>query len=159
MALTNLKTVLTKTAKVTSVTLAAPADRIGLGFGAATAYPTDSLSQGRIPAPRNPEPEQFRSRHGWSATQMRKQMRTGTPDAVPPASSAGCLPPGSSAVRVLWPLTASASRWVSAIDPSRIRVPEVCVRLRQDRDCQSPVRSDEKHALTRETIPAATAGK
>ena len=36
MALTNLKTVLTKTAKVASVTLAAPADRIGSGAAAVT---------------------------------------------------------------------------------------------------------------------------
>jgi hypothetical protein len=161
MALTNLKTVLTKTAKVTGVKLAAPADRIGLGFGigSTTAYPTDSLSQGRFPAPRNPEPEQFRSRHGQSATQMRKHMRTGTPGAVPPASLAGCLPPGSSADRVLWSLTVGASWSVSATDPSRNRFPRACVRLRQDRDCQSPVRSDEKHALTQGTAPAATAGK
>jgi hypothetical protein len=159
MALTNLKTVLTKTAKVTSVTLAAPADRIGLGFGPAHAYPTDTLSQGQFPMPRNPEPEQLRSRHGWSATQMRKQMRTGTPDAVPPAGSAGRLPPGSTADRGLWSLTVGASRTVSATVPSRNCSPEVCVRLRLDRDCQSPVRSDEKRTLTRETAPAAAAGK
>jgi len=159
MALTNLKTMQTKTAKMTSVKLDIPADRIGLGFGAATTYPTDSLSPGRFPTPRNPEPEQLRSRHGLSATQMRKQMRTGTPDAVPPARLAGWLPPGLSAARVTWCLTVRASWSVSAIDPSRNRLPEVCVRLRQGRDCQSPVRSDEKHALTRETVPAATAGK
>ena len=151
MTLTNLKTEQTKTATVVSVKLTTPADRIGLGFGAALAYPTDSLSQGQFPVPHNPEPEQLRSRQGESATQMRKQMRTGEPDAVPPAGPAGCLPPGSSAVRVVWRVTVT--------DPSRNRDPKTCVRLRQDRDCQSPVRSDEKHGLTREAAPAAAAGK
>jgi hypothetical protein len=161
MVLTNLKTVLMKTVKVTSVTLAAPADRIGLGFGPATAdaNPTDSLSRGRFPAPHNPEPEQLRSRHGRSAEQLRKQMRTGTPDAVPPASLAGYLPPGSSADRVLWSLPVGASWSVATTAPSRTCSPKVCVRLRHDRDCQSPVRSDEKHTLRRATAPAATAGK
>jgi hypothetical protein len=160
MALTNLKTVLTKTAKVTGVKLAIPAERIGLGFGPATAdYPTDSLSQGRFPTPRNPEPEQLRSRHGQSAAPLHQQMRPGTPDAVPPASSAGCQPPGSSADRVTWSVTVGESWSVSATDPSRSFIPEARVRLRLDRDCQSPVRSDEKRALTRGTAPAATAGR
>jgi hypothetical protein len=158
MALTNLKTVLTKTAKVTSVTLAAPADRIGLGFGPAPAYPTDSLSQGRFPTPRNPEPEQLRSRHGQSAAQMRKQMRAGGLDAVPPASLAGCVSPGSSAYRVLWRLTPSTHWSVSAMDTSRDRFPKVCVRL-HDRDCQSPVRSGGKRTLAEGTVPAAIAAK
>jgi hypothetical protein len=158
MALTNLKTVLMKTAKVTSVALAAPADRIGLGFGdgSTPVNPTDNLSRGRFPAPHNPEPEQLRSRHGRSAEYLRKQMRTGTPDAVPPASLAGHLPPGSSAV--LWSLTVGTSWPVSAADPGRNCYPKVCARLR-NRDCQSPVRSDEKHTLPRATAPAATAGK
>jgi hypothetical protein len=155
MTLTNLMTVL-KTVAMTSVKLVIPADRIGLGFGRGQAYPTDSLSQGRVPAPRNPEPEQLRSRHGQSATQMRKQMRTGGPDAVPPAGSAGCLP-GSSADRV-WSLTIGASWSVTRTDTSRSCAPEACVRL-HDRDCQSPVRSDEKRALTRAAVSAAAAGK
>jgi len=158
MALTNLMTVL-KTVAMASVKLVIPADRIGLGFGPATAYPMDSLSQGRFPTPRNPEPEQLRSRQGQSATHPRKPMRTGTPDTVPPASLAGCLPPGSSAGRITWSLTLGASWSVSTTDPSRNCFPEACVRLRFDRDCQSPVRSDEKRALTRETVSAATAGK
>ncbi len=161
MALTNLKTVLTKTAKVTGVKLAAPADRIGLGFGTATAYPTDPLSPGRFPAPTNPEPEQLRSRHGQSATQpqQQQQMRSEMRAAVPPASSAGWLPPGPSVVRVTWPLTVGAGRSVSTTDPGRNCNPKACVRLRHDRDCQSPVRSDDKRALHRGTVSAATAGK
>jgi len=156
MTLTNLMTVL-KTVAMTSVKLVIPADRIGQGFGRGQAYPTDSLSQGRVPAPRNPEPEQLRSRHGQSATQTRKPMRTGGPDAVPPAGSAGCLP-GSLADRVLWSLTVGASWSVTDTDTSRSRDPKACVRL-HDRDCQSPVRSDEKHAFTREAVSAAAAGK
>ena len=156
MTLTNLMTVL-KTVAMASVKLVIPADRIGLGFGRGQAYPTDSLSpKGRFPTPRNPEPEQLRSRHGQSATQMRKQMRTGGPGAVPPAGSAG-LSPGSSADRV-WSLTVGASWSVALTDTSRSCAPETCVRL-HDRDCQSPVRSDEKHALTRATVSAPAAGK
>jgi len=158
MTLTNLKTEQTKTVTVTSVKLAIPADRIGLGFGTALAYPADSLSQGRVLAPHNPVPEQVRSRQGTSAAQMRKQMRAGGPNAVPPAGSVGLFPPGPRAVRVSWPLTVDASRSVSATDPSRNRDPKTCARL-HDRDCQSPVRSGAKHGLAREAISAATAGK
>ena len=158
MTLTNLKTEQTKTVTVTSVKLAAPADRIGLGFGTGRAYPADSLSLGCFPAPHNPEPEQVRSRDGQSATQMRKQMRTGEPNNVPPTGSAGCFPPGPRAVRVSWPLTVDASRSVRVTDPSRNRDPKTCARLHH-RDCQSPVRSGEKHGLAREAISAATAGK
>jgi hypothetical protein len=159
MTLTNLKTVTTKTATVTSFKLAAPADRIGLGFGAGQNYPADSLSLGRVPTPHNPAPEQGRSRQERSATQMRKQMRTDSPGAVPPASLAGCLPPGSSAVCVPWSVTVGASWSVSATDPSRNRLPEVLVRSRLGRDCQSPDRHDDKRTLQREVAPAAIAGK
>jgi len=151
MTLTNLKTEQTKTVTVTGVKLVASADRIGLGFGTALAYPTDNLSRGQFPLPHNPEPEQLRSRQDESAPQMRKQMRTGESDAVPPAGPAGCLTPGSTAVRVWWRVTVTGK--------SRNRDPKTCVRLRQDRDCQSQVRSDEKHGLTRGAISAATAGK
>jgi len=157
MTLTNLTTVL-KTATVTSVKLVAPADRIGLGFGAGLAYPADSLSQGRFPTPHNPAPEQGRSRQDESAAQMRKQTRAGDSDAVPPVGRTGCLSPGSTAVRVAWTLTPGESWSVRPTDPSRNRDPKTCVSLRH-RDCQSPVRSDEKHGLTREAAPAAAAGK
>lgn len=158
MTLTNLMTVL-KTVQMTSVKLAVPADRIGLGFGPATAYSTDSLSQGRFPAPRNPEPEQLRSRQDRSATQMRKQTRTGGPGAVPPAGSAGCLPPGSTADRVLWSLTVGASRSVSTTSDGRTREPQVSARNRNGRDCQSPVRDNAKHDHLRQAAPTAAAGK
>jgi len=159
MTLTNLKTDLTKTATVTGVKPAAPADRIGLGFGAGLAYPADSLSQGRFPTPHDPAPEQVRSRHGRSAMQMRKQMQVGNPDVVPPVGSAGCLTPGSTAVRATWTLTPGESWSVTVTGNSRNRFPKVCARLRLDRDCQSLDRSDDKHALLREVAPAATAGK
>jgi len=162
MTLTNLKTVM-KTAQVTSVTLAAPADRIGLGFGAGQNYPADSLSQeGRFPTPPNPAPEQGRSRQELSATQMRKQMRTDGSGAVPPASSAGCLPPGSPAARVSRWLTPSVTSWsVTATDHSRDHLPEVRVaqRARIGRDCQSPDWTNDKRALLREVAPATAAGK
>ena len=96
--LKTLKTLVLKTATVTSVKLATPADRIGLGLVGSTAYPMDNLSQGQIPLPPNPVPEQARVRQ-LSTSQMRKQMRAGD-QAMPPASSAGSpCSPGSSAGR------------------------------------------------------------
>lgn len=154
MSLTNLKTV-TKTVTAASVKLTAPADRIGLGFGAGHANPADFLSLGHFPTPRNPEPEPLRSRQDQSATQMPRQMRpdgTKVPYAVPPASSAGCLRPGSSAVRVSWRVTAT--------DLSRSCLPTVsAVRNRLGRDCQSPDRFVGNHGLTREAVSAPAAGK
>ena len=92
-----LTTCVQKTATVTGVKLAAPADRIGLGFGVAT-YSADPLSPGQNPMPRNPEPEHVGSRQELSAMQMRVRMHVGG-DAVPPAGSAGCpCVPGVSAV-------------------------------------------------------------
>ena len=70
--LKTLKTLVLKTAKVTSVKLLTPADRIGQGFSVAS-YPTGNLSQGHIPMPNNPEPEQARSRQ-LSAMQMQQQQ-------------------------------------------------------------------------------------
>ena len=151
MTLTNLKTEQTVTATVASAKLATPADRIGLGFVAALAYLADNLSRGQFPLPHNPEPEQLRSRQDESATQMRKQMRTGESDAVPPAGPAGCLTPGSTAVRAWWRLTVTGKSWN--------RDSKTCVRLRRLSDCQSQARSDEKHGFTRIASPAATAGK
>ena len=159
MTLTNLTTVTTKTATTTSFVLVVPADRIGLGFGAGLAYPADSLSLGHFPTPHNPVPEQDRSRQGESATQMRKQMRPGTPDAVPPASLAGYLPLGPRAARVAWPLTVGESCSVRTIDASRNRFPKVCAKLPFDRDCQSSVGSGEKRTLARAAASATAAGK
>ena len=165
MTLTNLKTVL-KTVKVTSVKLSTPADRIGLGFGDGQHYPTaDSILSPRgerFPTHPNPEPEQVRSRQELSAMQIRKQMRTGSSGAVPPASLAGCLSPGLCAARVSWSLAAGVTSWsVVAIDHSRDHSPKVRVvdRVRIGRDCQSPDRTNDKRALLREVAPATAAGK
>ena len=154
MTLTNLKTVTTKTATVTSVKLFTPADRIGLGFGAGHAYPTDTLSP-------NPATEQVRSRQGQSAAQMRKQMRADGPVAVPPVGSAGCLTPGPRAVCVRWPLTAGTCWSVIATHASWTRASEVrAVRVRIGRDCQSPDRTDGNKAnLLRAADLATIAGK
>lgn len=151
MSLTNLKTVTLKTATVTSFVLVTPADRAGLGFGmAANAYPTDNLSPGQS-QPLNPEPEQLWSRQVESVTaQMRKRLRTGVPDAVPPASSAGPLTPGSSAVG----LTRA-----TAISTRRSRDPKACARISDRCDCHSHVRIGDKRAFVRAAIPTATTGK
>ncbi len=140
MTLTNLMTVKTKTVTMAGVKLTVSADRTGLRFASGQAIPTDPLSPGRFFAPGNPEPEPLRSRHGWSAAQMRKQMRAGTAAVVPPTGPVGYRPPGLRA------------------DPSRSRDPEPCVTLCH-RDCQSPVPSDEKRGLTREAASATAAKK
>jgi hypothetical protein len=180
MVLTNRKTLVSKTASVASVKLTTPADRIGLGRVVANAYPTDNLSQGQFPLPRNPEPEQVRSRQSSSVTRMRKQMRAAA-DTVPPASSVGCLRvPVSSAVRSVVSFTANPlTGWQPATgrtaaagrsasdrgsrlpaDPSQARVQGA---LRSDHrlgsDCQSPDRRTDKRGTATERVLAATTRK
>ena len=152
MTLTNLTTVTTKTATTTSRVLVVPADRFGLGCGAGHAYPADILSQGHFPTPRNPVPD-VGAGQGQSAAQLRKQMRAGGPVAVPPSI------PGSRAAQAAWPLLTGESRRANATGRSRSRHPKACVIPRLGRDCQSPDRSDEKHALERAATPATAAGK
>jgi hypothetical protein len=164
-----LETQVLKTATATGVKLAAPADRIGLGFG--VAYPMDNLSLGHVPVPHNPEPEQVRSRQlSAMPARMRWQSVNGV---VPPASSAGWFP-GVSAVRFT-SIAASLSGGsrgmrTAAIDrtravrrfadPSRTRVPgDSCFLDRLGRDCQSPDRSGDKRIATRGVSSTATAGK
>jgi hypothetical protein len=165
-----LKTQVLKTATVTGVKPATPADRIGLGLVAA--YPTDNLSPGHIPVPRNPEPEQVRSRE-LSALHPRMRWQAGD-DAVPPAGSAGWFP-GASAdwsasltpSRITGRLatrTAATGRAVTACrfaDPGRAHVPgDTRHHDRLGRDCQSPDRSGDKaRVATRVVSPAAAAGK
>jgi hypothetical protein len=162
-----LKTLVLKTATATGVKLAAPADRIGLGFG--VAYPMDNLSQGHFPMPHNPEPEQVRSRQ---LSELLPRMRWQSGCAVPPTGSAGCFP-GVSAVRFTsstGPLTGRVATRTAAIDrtlavsrladPSRTHVPgDSCHHDRLGRDCQSPDRSRDKRIATRGVSSAATAGK
>jgi len=171
---TTLKTLVLKTATVTGVKLVTPADRIGLGFGVA-AYPTDNLSPGRNPAPRNPEPESARSRE-LSAVQMRMQLHSGG-DPVPPAGPAGCpgapgVSAGRSAASSASSFTTSwrgAKRATTADVSSVVRLHVVHDRtdlpgdLANDltgRDCQSPRRFRGKRVVaTRKVVPAAAAGK
>ena len=167
-----LKTLVLKTATVTGVKPATPADRIGLGLGVVRAYPMDNLSQGLFPMPHNPEPEQVRSRE-LSAMQPRMRLQAGN-DAVPPAGPAGCLP-GVSAVRSA-PIAASRfTGWQRStrtaatgraregrrfVDHSRTHVPGDLRHVnRLGRDCQSPDRLSDKRIATRGVSSAATAGK
>jgi hypothetical protein len=162
-----LKTLVLKTATVTGVKPATPADRIGLGLR--VAYPTDNLSQGLFPMPHNPEPEQVRSRQ-LSAMQPRMRWHEGH-DAVPPASSAGCFP-GASAVRFASSCATRFTGWQRTMRTaatgrnrvavtSRTRVPgERRHNNRLGRDCQSPDRLRDKQAFaSRKASSIAAAGK
>jgi hypothetical protein len=174
---TTLKTLVLKTAQVTSVKLSTPADRIGLGFGVAYPNPTDNLSLGQIPSPPNPVSEAVREREVLSAMPMPLPQQTQSGDAtVTRTSSAGC--PGSSGVSAGWLASRSASpftEWRETMraaaasrahgarlhaDPSRddssrdLRHGE-----RLGRDCQSLRPLADKRGATREVVSAATAGK
>jgi hypothetical protein len=101
--LKTLKTLVLKTAKVTSVKLLTPADRIGQGFDFAYPSPTDNLSHGHVPVPvpNNPEPEQVRSRQ-LSAMRMQQKLQQYQADGEVAAPTGlgrpGCIP-GSSTGR------------------------------------------------------------
>jgi hypothetical protein len=168
------KTLVLKTATVTGVKLAAPADRIGLGFGVAT-YSADPLSPGQNSMPRNPEPEHVGSRQELSAMQMPRQMQVGG-DAVPPAGSAGCpCAPGVSAVASGSTRSLTQTSWRTATRTTvagstrevRLTADHSPADFRRDlrhhdltgSDCQSPRRSSDKRGATRKVCPAATAGK
>ena len=109
------KTVMLKTVLVSGVKLPTTADRSGRGLPPVAVYPADSLSRGRFPTPRNPEPENVGGRQEVSAMQMRQQMHAST-TAAAPAGRAGCPAPGSSA---RWcPRSAAPIRWRRVV-PSR----------------------------------------
>ncbi|HSQ58186.1 MAG TPA: hypothetical protein VLM40_20850 [Gemmata sp.] len=168
----NLKNLVLKTAKVNSVKLLTPADRIGLGFGVA-AYPTDNLSPGQVSMPHNPVPEQVRPREELSAMQMPEHPHAGC-DPVPPASSAGCNP-GVSARRFDSLLAASFRSWRGTTRTAAAgRTREVCLTAvpgqadgprdlrhtdRLGRDCQSPDRLGDKRIAKRAICSAAAARK
>jgi hypothetical protein len=168
-----LMTLVLKTATVAGVKPVTPADRIGLGFGVANAYPTDNLSPGLFPVPHNPAPEQARERQ-LSAMQPRMRVHMGD-DAVPPAGPAG-LVPGVSAVRFAAISAPPIAGWQPAMRtaavnrtrevcrfaaPSRTRVPgDLRLTDRLGCDCQSPDRSDDdKRIALRIARSAATARK
>ena len=169
-----LKTVMLKTATVTSAKLGTSADRIGQGLRASNAYPMDNLSQGQIPMPHNPAPEQVRDRQ-LSSTQMRKQLRAGD-GAVPPASSVGCpSSPGFTAVKFASPVALSLTGWQRRIQTAATgRQLTVCLFAQDSRanfpgnprrddrfgsDCQSPSRDCDKQIAKREANPATAAKK
>jgi hypothetical protein len=185
---TTLKTLVQKTATVTSVKLATPADRIGLGLVNVATYPADVLSPGQFPLPHNPGSEpNLGSRTERSAAQMHGQMR-GMARAVPQAGTTGCPVPGSSARRRPWSFTvppsagwqrvaakrsAAAGRVSGATGltaraattnpdavASRASFPAVPGHpFRLGCDCQSPDRGNDRTPATGETTPTATAGK
>lgn len=161
-----LKTLVLKTATVTGVKPAAPADRIGLGFGV-DAYPADNLSP-------NPASEQVGPRELSAMRPQEMRLRVGDA-AVPPASLAGCpsapgVSVGRSATRsgslTNWRLatrTAATGRTGSVrllAVPSRDHVPgDFRHPDRPGRDCHSLRRLGDKQVATREVVSAATAGK
>lgn len=164
-------TLVLKTAMVTGVKLATPADRIGLGFGI-DAYPTDNLSLGQFPTPQNPEPEQVRSRQSLSAVQqqMREHMRLPSGSgAVPPAGSPGSSVIRSSSSALTLTGWRSATRTAASgrnrvvrrfAVPDRADLPgdlRHCDRL--GRDCQSLRRTSGKRIANREVRSVAEAGK
>lgn len=147
MFLTNLTTDLTKTATTTSFALVVPADRLGLGCGSGQNYPADdSLSQGHIPVPTKPQPEQLRSRQGESAAQMRKQLRTDEPP-VPPTGPVGSVP---SVARVNWRTPPA--------DTTRNRNPLVPARNCTG-DCHSHGQIPANDSTKRHASAARAAGK
>jgi len=171
--LKTLKTLVLKTAKVTGVKLATPADRIGLGRGVAN-YPTDNLSQGQFSMPHNPEPEQVRPREELSAMQVQQHLQADS-DAVPPESSPGCFP-GSSASRFESPSASSlTSGWhrLTRTPPTGITREvtlivgtrradfsrDLCRQDRFGRDCQSLRRLHDKRDAIRKVGSATAAGK
>jgi len=170
--LKTLKTVLLKTATVTSAKLGTPADRIGLGLRASSAYPMDNLSSGQIPLPHNPEPEQPRAEQ-LSRTQMQMQMRAGDV-AKPPASLAGCpSSPGFTAVTFASSFTRLAAWQRTTQTAATSRSQTDCLSAvsresfpgnlsRDDRfgcDCQSPDRDSDKQIAIRKADSAVIAPK
>jgi len=182
---TTLKTQVLKTATVSSVKLPTPADRIGLGLVAVATYPTEVLSPGQFPLPQRPgsEPNPGGPRQELSAAHRHMAMRA-MATAEPPVGPTGRPVPGSSATRRPWSFTQPLSaRWcrvatkrpaatgrVTTAGLSAIATMPAAVRSRasfpaaaivQDRigDCQSPDRTDDRRAATREATPTAAAGK
>lgn len=166
MVVKNLKTEVLKTATVTSVKLATPADRIGQGLVASTAYSTDNLSRGEKPFPLHPEAEAVRSRQ-LSAMQSHQSMDG---DTMTPTSSAGCpSDPGAMAGRFVWLVGASPiTGWQPATRAAAERFADSsCTSFPGDlrhndrlgSDCQSPDRLAGNRIANRERGSAAAARK
>lgn len=158
-----------KTATVTGVKPAAPADRIGLGCGFAATYPTDNLSPGLFPMPHNPAPEQARSREELSTMPSRMRWPSGG-DTRTPAGSTGCFP-GTPAVWFALPRASRFTGWQRTMrtaatgrcrlaDPGRTHDSgDLRPDNRLGRDCQSPDRFRDKRVATRIVSSTAIAGK
>ncbi|MFO0804541.1 MAG: hypothetical protein U0791_15625 [Gemmataceae bacterium] len=137
---TTLKTLVLKTATVTSVKLGAPADRIGLGRVVAT-YPADVQFPGQFSLPprsghRSPNSNAMRMHREEPATRSEREF------------------PGSSARR--WP----ASILESKRPASRGGFPAVSSPSARIGDCQSSdCHDDRMTAATRENASAAAAAK
>jgi len=183
MAIETLKTLVLKTATVTGVKPATPADHIGLGLVVATAnaYPTDDLSPGQCVLPSNPEPKQAWERQESSAMQLQQQMQAIRDHAEPPTTgSLGCFLGAqadgaamSNATLTGWlptKRTATARRVSNFTSSSTSTTRRANHRrsdfprdLRHDSrlgcDCQSPDRLSGKRNATREVDSAATARK
>lgn len=180
---TTLKTLVLRTATVSSVKLTTPADRIGSGLVAVAAYPTEVLSPGRFPAPHRPgsEPNPGGPRQELSAARMPVHPRA-MATAEPPAGPAGRPVPGSSAHRRPWSFTQPLlSRWcrvatkrpaatgrvtpaglpagttTSAAVRSRASFPAAASVRDRIGDCQSPDRTDDRRAARREATPMPVA--
>jgi hypothetical protein len=136
---TTLKTLVLKTATVTSVKLGAPADRIGLGRVVAT-YPADVQFRGQLSLPprsghRPPISNAMRMHREEPATRSEREF---------PGSSARC-----------WPVSIASKR-----PSSRGGFPAVSSSSERIGDCQSSDRRDDREtATTRETASAAAAAK
>lgn len=147
---TTLKTLVLKTATVTSVKLGTPADRIGLGRKAVATYPAVVLSPGHLPMPERPSNPDGH----WQALSAHS-MRMAT--AMPPASSAGRAGSGSSARQRPQSFPQTCVKPTKR-PTSRVSFPAVsCVRERIG-DCQSSDRRNDRDAAkTRETTPTLAA--
>lgn len=136
---TTLKTLVLKTATVTSVKLGAPADRIGLGRVVAT-YPADVQFRGQLSLP----PRSGHRPSNSNAMRMHREEPAERPEREIPGSSARC-----------WPVSIASKR-----PSSRGGFPAVLSSSERIGDCQSSDRRDDREtATTRETASAAAAAK
>jgi len=138
---TTLKTLVLKTATVTSVKLGTPAERIGLGRVVAT-YPADVQFPGQLSLP----PCSGHQPPNSNAMRMHREE---------PATRSECAIPGSSARR--WPASIS-QKCVSKRPTSRGGFPAVSSPSERIGDCQSSDRRDDRStASVRKATPAAAA--
>jgi len=153
---------LPKTALVSSLKLAAPADRTGSGVNVIDHYPMAILSLGHFPLPRFPEPEPRSRRTVADEQSMPPQGLPDGPagsDSGPlarrrPARKAVTTPPAGNTTGTVNPAVPVASRRVvPASRLGRLWSPQRLSRLGSD--CQSPDRQDAKCDLTANRVNPA----